>query len=202
MAITGGVIGFVLEWLVGLLSGLFGSLWAWLSALVGGLFGSLWGWIVALLGGVIGVIWGWVLFLLIFLAAAVLNLAGVGDVHGYLDRNMGGDDASESDPVDTIRDVSHEEVTDGSGRFSPDALERVTGMTPAEFVHLFVRANGGRVKQKTLNTCLPWSKATVSRYLDTLEDDDVVERVTIGREKIVCLPEAVPGQEAAAEATP
>lgn len=200
MAITGGVIGVLVEWFGALLGGVFSSLWAWLSALVGGLFGSLWGWFVALLGGVLGVLWGWVLFVVLFGAAAILNLAGVGDVHGFLDRTIGDDDASDTAAVETVRDVPHEKVTDGSGRFSADALERVTGMTPHEFVHLFVRANGGRVKQKTLNTCLPWSKATVSRYLDTLERDGVVERVTIGREKIVCLPEAVPGQEATSEA--
>lgn len=201
MAITGGVIGVLVEWFGALLGGLFGSLWAWLSALVGGLFGSLWGWLVALLGGVLGVLWGWVLFVVLVGVATILNLVGVGDVHGFLDRTIG-DDESETGAVETVHDVPHEEVTDGSGRFSPDALERVTGMTPHEFVHLFVRANGGRVKQKTLNTCLPWSKATVSRYLDTLERDGVVERVTIGREKIICLPEAVPEQGVTSQVAP
>lgn len=65
-------------------------------------------------------------------------------------------------------------------------------MTPAEFVCLFAQTNGGRVKQQTLNTCLPWSKSTVICFLDTLKRDEAIERVTIGRENIVCTPESTP----------
>jgi hypothetical protein len=37
-----------------------------------------------------------------------------------------------------------------------------------------------------------WSKSSVSRYLGTLESDDIVERVQIGRRKLVGVPEEMP----------
>lgn len=175
-----GLIGYVVEWLVALLSGLFGSVW---------------GWLVAILGGLLGIVWGWVIFAFLFAAAAVLNVLGVGDVYAVINRNVDGDDRSRTDPEETVRHVSPESVTDEHGRFSSAAFEKVTGMSPAEFVHLFVQSNGGRVKQKTLNTCLPWSGSTVTRILDTLEEDGVIVRITVGRQNIVCTPDAVPDRE-------
>lgn len=195
MALVGGVLGALVEWITALLSGLFGTLWAWLVAVFGGLLGSAWAWLAAILGGLLGVLWGWLLFAGLFAAAAVLNALGVEDVHAVIDRRIDRDEAAEADPVETVRRVPPEEVTDDSGRFSPEAFEAVTGVSPAEFVHLFVKSNGGRVKQKTLNACLPWAKSTVSRLLDSLERDGVIERVTIGRENIVCTPESIPERE-------
>lgn len=198
MALIGGLLGALVEWFVALLSGLLGSLWGWIVALLHGLFGSFWGWLVAIFGGLLGILWGWVIVGALFAVAAVLNVLGVEDVHGVILRRIDTDDTDGTDPVETVLDISPDAVTDERGRFSPEAFVGVTGTTPAEFVHLFVKSNGGRVKQKTLNTCLPWSKSTVSRLLDSLERDGAIERITIGRENIVCTPEAVPEPEPSA----
>lgn len=146
-----------------------------------------------LVGTLVGVLWGWVLVFGLFVAATLLNVFGVEDVHAVLLRRVRDDGGGST--VETIPDVPTAEITDSRGRFSSAAFERVTGLTPSEFIHLFVQSNGGRVKQQTLTTCLPWSNATVSHLLDALEDDELIERVSTGRENVVCLPEAVPDRE-------
>lgn len=180
---------------MGLLGGLLGLLWeavAVLSGLAGVLvkkFGVLLG---GLLGGLLGVVWGWVLFGILFGLAALLNVAGIDDVAGALRRAMPGETTSGRVSVERVRDMSPEAFTDGAGRFSPATFEKVSGMTPAEFIHLYVESRGGRIKQQHLTTSLPWSNATVSRYLDVLEREGVVERVETGRKNIVCSPGSLP----------
>lgn len=60
------------------------------------------------------------------------------------------------------------------------------------FIVGYLHSHGGRVKQQTLLDARDWSAATVSRYLTRLEQEGYVERIPVGREKIVCLPECVP----------
>lgn len=63
-----------------------------------------------------------------------------------------------------------------------------TGRSRADVLVELVEANGGRVKQSELVRLTGWSKATVSRYLSGLEDDGTVDRVPVGRCKVVLLP--------------
>jgi hypothetical protein len=64
------------------------------------------------------------------------------------------------------------------------------GLQPHEFLVWLVRDAGGRMWQAELVETTGWSKSTVSRYLDSLETDGTVERVWVGRQKLVSLPEA------------
>lgn len=73
-----------------------------------------------------------------------------------------------------------------------------TGLTPKEFLVAVVRIRGGRTYQKDLVETTGWSGSSVSRLLGELEADGVVERVQVGREKIVYLEESVPEGLAAA----
>lgn len=172
------------------------------TAFLGWLVSLVSGWAVVALGAVLGVLSGWALVVALFVAAVVLNLLGVEDVFSVLDRRVSGDEGTDTDPLEAVRSVSAEVMTDEAGRFSPEAFERATGISPAEFVLLFVKSSGGRCKQKTIATCLPWSKSTVSRLLDSLEDEGLLERVTVGRENVVCTPEAAPDREGGGSATP
>lgn len=185
MGLFAGVAGLVWK-SVALVSGFLGSLWS--------VLGLVWKKLVALVGQVLGVVWGLLVALGLLVAAVVLNVLRVDDVYASLRRVVDRDESTEKDAVERVRQVSPEEITDDAGRFSPELFASATGMTPAEFVHLYVRSRGGRVKQKSLTRCLPWSKSTVSRLLDTLESEDVVERVELGRENLVCTPESVPGR--------
>lgn len=63
-----------------------------------------------------------------------------------------------------------------------------TGVPPKRFFALLVRYHGGRCWQGQLVDAAEWSAATVSRHLAELESDGTIERVKIGREKLVCTP--------------
>lgn len=82
--------------------------------------------------------------------------------------------------------------------FDPDAIQsradivEVTGYTPREFVTRLLEAEGGRLPQQALVEYTDLSAASISRYLQDLENEDVVVRLEIGREKVVFLPETAP----------
>jgi len=63
-----------------------------------------------------------------------------------------------------------------------------TGRTRKEFLLELVEACDGRVKQADLVALTDWSKATVSRQLSDLESEGAIDRVRMGRCKIVLLP--------------
>lgn len=85
--------------------------------------------------------------------------------------------------------------------YDPDEIERradtlhEAGVEPPEFVRRLVEKEGGWVKQQAFTDYTDWSEATISRVLSDLEDDGLITRVEMGREKIVCLPEERPRLE-------
>lgn len=194
--IVGGVVGLLgvlWEAVLGVFSGLFGVLWADLVWVVGSVFGFLSRQAIWLFGVRFGVLGGEWLYVALFGVAVVLRMLGVENVYSVLNQTVERADRSEAGTVKRVREVPAEKVTTDDGQFSAEEFEATTGLTPPEFVHLYVQSNGGCVEQTTINDCLPWSKATVSRVLDTLEDDDLVRRIKMGRVNIVCTPDAAPG---------
>lgn len=75
-------------------------------------------------------------------------------------------------------------------RISKQAVRLELGLEPSEFLAELVRYTGGRMWQTDIVETTGWSKSTVSRYLSSLESSNTVERIRIGRRKLV----AVPGQ--------
>lgn len=79
--------------------------------------------------------------------------------------------------------------------FDPEAIEHradtlhEAGLEPREFVRRLVEEEGGSVRQQAFTDYTDWSEATVSRVLSDLEDEGLIARVEVGREKVVCLPE-------------
>lgn len=196
----GGIFGVLWGDLVTTAIWILGTLWAWITGLVGSLASSLWGWVTTAFWGIVGwgstwlsaifgVVLGWGLVLLLIGTAVLLNAIGVEDVHSTIFRRIAGKDGTQRQSIEAVQDVNPAAVTDTEGRFSSASFERATGLTPAEFIHLFIRSKGGHVRQQTLNSCLPWSKATVSRLLTRLEEEGVIERVRLGRENVVRLAE-------------
>jgi predicted transcriptional regulator len=45
-----------------------------------------------------------------------------------------------------------------------------------------------------------WSKATVSRTLCEMEDAGQITRIRVGKGKVVCLPDAMPGERSTTDA--
>ncbi len=66
------------------------------------------------------------------------------------------------------------------------------GLQPHEFLAWLVRDAGGRMWQAEMVETTGWSKSTVSRYLETLESSGIVERVPVGRRKLVGVPGEMP----------
>jgi len=95
-----------------------------------------------------------------------------------------GSDRGARDGPTSLRIVLDEE------RVSRQAVRMELGLEPREFLAELVRRAGGRMWQTDIVETTGWSKSTVSRYLSSLESSDTVERIRIGRRKLV----AVPGQ--------
>ncbi|RZH67267.1 helix-turn-helix transcriptional regulator [Natrinema altunense] len=66
------------------------------------------------------------------------------------------------------------------------------GLTPAEYVRAVLIEHGGRIKQRRFAERYGWAHATLSRLLSELEERNVIDRYRLGREKVVCLPDAIP----------
>lgn len=173
------------------LTQLLGYLWYVLLLVVSRLFSLLVSLLPASIIVFLSTVWGIVLVGGLLALATAINLVGGSDVYATLTRRLSRESLEPGDDVD-LSDIDETAITDASGQFSASALETVTGLTPSEFIVLFVRVNGGRVNQTTIVRSLPWSKATVSRYLDLLESEGALTRVELGRANVICLPEAVP----------
>jgi hypothetical protein len=61
-------------------------------------------------------------------------------------------------------------------------------VTDAERVERLLEANGGRLRQSQIVEETDWSKAKVSRVLSTMDSDDRIRKVRVGRENLVVAP--------------
>ncbi|WP_336036860.1 helix-turn-helix transcriptional regulator [Halobacterium yunchengense] len=104
--------------------------------------------------------------------------------------NAGAGDGADSSPEreqepEGTPDQAHEPVVQPADSWD-GAPERP--MDPDhETVLSILRDNGGRVRQSEVVEATDWSASKVSRKLSAMEEEDLVSRVTIGRENIVTL---------------
>ena len=104
------------------------------------------------------------------------------------DTEVGGKNATERDrPVSGVEPAG--ETRPDTPRSSEADLVVATGRTRKETLLELVEAHEGRVVQADLVDLTGWSKATVSRHLGELEDDGAVDRIPLGRCKVVLLPD-------------
>jgi len=61
-------------------------------------------------------------------------------------------------------------------------------LTDAERIERLLADHGGRIRQSRIVEETDWSKAKVSRVLSSMENDDTVVKIRIGRENIVARP--------------
>ncbi|UTF53821.1 helix-turn-helix transcriptional regulator [Natronosalvus rutilus] len=78
------------------------------------------------------------------------------------------------------------EEPDDEGGIDPDLL------SDEERVLRLLRGNGGRMKQASIVKETGWSNAKVSQLLSKMDDDDEIEKLRIGRENLITLPEIDP----------
>lgn len=99
-----------------------------------------------------------------------------------------GENAGERErPVPAVESVGETHPADP--RSSEADLVVATGRTRKETLLELVEAHEGRVVQADLVDLTGWSKATVSRHLSELENDGAVDRIPLGRCKVVLLPD-------------
>lgn len=97
-------------------------------------------------------------------------------------------DVSDGDRRDGVAD--DETAASGEGDRSMADVFLETGLTPREYILSELAARGGRMRQQAICDATGWSAGTVSRILTEMEDAGSIERVRIGHEKIVFLPDA------------
>lgn len=96
---------------------------------------------------------------------------------------------------------SWHDVLEGE-QVSKQELGMELGLQPHEFLAWLIRDAGGRMWQVEIVETTGWSKSTVSRYLDTLESNSVVERVPVGRRKLVGVPGEMPDSVPTSDGSP
>lgn len=100
---------------------------------------------------------------------------------------VGEDDANDRDqPAAGAKSVS--EAQPATPYASEADFVVATGRTRSEALLDLVEAHEGRVKQAELVELTGWSKSTVSRLLSELERDGAINRIQVGRCKVVLLP--------------
>lgn len=77
---------------------------------------------------------------------------------------------------------------DGWGVFD-DTSPRDPMVTDADRVERALKANGGRIKQAALAEELDWSASKTSRIVSEMDDRGRVEKLRIGRENVLSLPD-------------
>ncbi|MFP8951700.1 helix-turn-helix transcriptional regulator [Natrialbaceae archaeon A-arb3/5] len=65
-------------------------------------------------------------------------------------------------------------------------------LSDEERVLRLLKQNGGRMKQATIVKETGWSNAKVSQLLSQMDDDEEIEKLRIGRENLITLPEVDP----------
>lgn len=85
-------------------------------------------------------------------------------------------------------------LADGRGdeTLSRSELAGVTGLRPERYVQQLLAEHDGRLRQREVSELTRLSDSTTSRLLSEMEEDDQIIRISVGREKIVCLPSAAP----------
>lgn len=83
-------------------------------------------------------------------------------------------------------------TSDGADLPPPEELYRQTGRTADEVLVDLLQNHDGQLPQQEVVSHTGWAKSTVSEKLHQLEQEDVITRITLGREKLVCLPDYVP----------
>ncbi|MFU8866582.1 helix-turn-helix transcriptional regulator [Natronococcus sp.] len=111
--------------------------------------------------------------------------SGAPDADAARGSNAGVDSASRGSSGQTFAYVEGSEEAEEE-TVDPELL------SDEERVLRLLRRNGGRMKQGSIVSETGWSNAKVSQLLSQMADDDEVEKLRIGRENLITLPEVDP----------
>ncbi len=108
------------------------------------------------------------------------------------------DDPSTADATDASSDLDDGAAAGAAGAAAADASDADGDdadevdpelLSDEERVERLLRENGGRMKQATIVTETGWSNAKVSQLLSAMDEDDRVDKLRIGRENLISLPD-------------
>ena len=91
--------------------------------------------------------------------------------------------SADADATGTAENVSTAEPDAAADAIDPELL------SDGERVEHLLEANGGRMKQANIVSETGWSNAKVSQLLSRLDEEDRVDKLRIGRENLITLPE-------------
>ena len=94
------------------------------------------------------------------------------------------DPAESTDPGDEVGP----DPTDGGAAVDPELL------SDEERVEHLLQQNGGRMKQANIVRETNWSNAKVSQLLSSMDEEDRINKLRIGRENLITLPDEDPGE--------
>lgn len=123
------------------------------------------------------------------LVGLYLLFARRGDGDDPLDRSRPGDPDGGDGP--TAGPAADGETRDGDEGSAPDPGTDEPDpelLSDEERVEYLLERNGGRMKQATIVKETGWSNAKVSQLLSSMDDDDRVDKLRIGRENLISLP--------------
>jgi hypothetical protein len=104
--------------------------------------------------------------------------------------SSGGDEQAATESQDR-EDESGDDGSDGDrGTAAPPADDVDPELlSDEERIERMLRQNGGRMKQATIVTETGWSNAKVSQLLSSMDEADRVDKLRIGRENLISLPD-------------
>ncbi|WP_306053788.1 helix-turn-helix transcriptional regulator [Natronococcus wangiae] len=115
---------------------------------------------------------------------------------GETDPRGGAGAASEARSPPELTPATADRLDESSQEFAYDEAddEEVDPelLSDEERVLRLLRRNGGRMKQASIVTETGWSNAKVSQLLSKMDDDEEIEKLRIGRENLITLPEIDP----------
>lgn len=118
------------------------------------------------------------------LVALVASTVAIALVLGRRDDGGGPDGAATR--AGTAGDRSAATVSP-NGAPATDA-DHVPALTDADRVEQLLTENDGRMRQSVIVEELDWSKSKVSRVLSSMEEDDRIRKISIGRENLIARP--------------
>lgn len=110
----------------------------------------------------------------------------------------GGDDSAAADAVDAGAAGAGAGAAGAAGAGAADESEAdepdVALLSDEERVEYLLERNGGRMKQATIVTETDWSNAKVSQLLSAMDEAGRIDKLRIGRENLISLPDEDPGE--------
>ncbi|AGB17168.1 hypothetical protein Halru_2587 [Halovivax ruber XH-70] len=103
------------------------------------------------------------------------------------------DPGDDTDDRDSIDEPSPEPTESAVADEDHDAVDPELLSDEERVMHLLT-ANGGRMKQAAIVDETGWSNAKVSQLLSQMDEDDDIEKLRIGRENLITLPDVDPTQ--------